>query len=142
MTGRYTGGCLCGAVRFEAGAICRQVAHCHCSMCRKFHGAAFATIASVPRSEFRWVSGEDALKSYTAENRTTRTFCGECGSSLMFSSPRAPEDVVEIALGTFDGGVPVEPDAHIFVGSRASWVAVKDDLPRFKEGRDSELLTE
>ena len=137
MTDPYRGSCLCGAVTFEIDEFLPQVAHCHCSMCRKFHGAAYATIAGVSRTKFRWVSGEDALKGYTAENGTTRTFCSHCGSSLMFSSPRAPEEVVEIALGSVDGDVPVEPNAHIFVGSCANWTVFSDDLPQYEEGRDS-----
>ncbi len=137
MTDLYHGSWLCGVVRFEVDEFLPQVAHCHCSMCRKFHGAAYATIAGVSRSKFRWVEGEDALKGYTAENGTTRTFCSHCGSSLTFSSPRASEGVVEIALGTMDEDVPVEPSAHIFVGSAANWVVLSDDLPRYEEGRNS-----
>ncbi len=137
MSDPYRGSCLCGAVHFEIDEFSPQAAHCHCSMCRKFHGAAFATIAGVPRSGFRWTRGEDALKGYTAQNGTTRTFCEHCGSSLMFSSPRAPEDVVEIALGALDSDVPIEPSAHIFVASGANWAIVSDDLPQYEEGRSS-----
>lgn len=106
-------------------------------MCRKFHGEAFATFAGVSRSHFRWVEGEHALKGYTAENGTTRTFCSHCGSSLMFASPRASADIVEIALGAFDDDVPVKPDAHMFVGSGANWAVLCYGLPRYVEGRDS-----
>lgn len=140
MSEPYHGSCLCGLVRFTVDEFLPQVAHCHCSMCRKFHGAAYATIAGVPRSGFRWVEGENALKAYTAENGTTRTFCSNCGSSLMFSSPRAPEEVVEIALGAMDGSVPVEPNAHIFVGSSANWTVLGDELPRYVTGRDSPIV--
>ncbi len=137
MTDPYCGSCLCGVVRFEIDEFLPQVAHCHCSMCRKFHGAAYATIVGVSRSKFHWLEGKGALKQYTADNGTTRTFCGHCGSSLTFSSPKAPKEVIEIALGTVNGNVPVKPTAHIFVGSSASWTVMSDDLPRFKEGRDS-----
>lgn len=137
MTDPYRGSCLCGIVRFEIDEFLPQAAHCHCSMCRKFHGAAYATIASVLRGNFRWIDGVDALKGYTAENGTTRTFCSHCGSSLMFSSPRAPKEEVEIALGTMDDDVPVEPSAHIFVGSAANWTVLSDDLPQYEERRGS-----
>lgn len=140
MTGPYHGCCLCGVVKFEIDEFLPQVAHCHCSMCRKFHGAAYATIAEVSRSKFRWVAGKDALKKYTADNRTTRTFCSHCGSSLTFSSPCTPIEVIEISLATVDGDVPIKPNAHIFVGSRANWTVLSDDLPQYKEGRDSALL--
>lgn len=137
MTGPYRGSCLCAVVKFEVDEFLPEVAHCHCSMCRKFHGAAYATIASVARTRFRWVQGEDALKGYTAQNGTTRTFCSHCGSSLMFSSPRAADDMIEVALGAVDTDVPLEPDAHIFVGSGANWTVLSDDLPQFEEGRES-----
>lgn len=137
MTQPNRGSCLCGAVRFEIDEFLPQIAHCHCSMCRKFHGAAYATFAGVPRSGFRWVAGERALKGYTAANGTTRTFCSHCGSSLMFSSPRASEEVVEIALGALDGDAPVKPDAHIFVASGANWTVVNDGLPQHEAGRNS-----
>lgn len=134
----YGGSCLCGAVAFQVDGFAAHIAHCHCSMCRKFHGAAFATIASV--EGFRWTHGEELLASYTAENGTTRTFCSICGSSLTFSSPRAPSDAVEVALGAFDGELPVVPDAHIFVRYRANWTMLDDKLPQFAEGRDSEPM--
>ena len=137
MTDPYRGSCLCGIVKFEVDEFLPQAAHCHCSMCRKFHGASYATIAGVLDSNFRWIEGEDALKGYTAENGTTRTFCRHCGSSLTFSSPRAPEEEVEIALGAMDGDVPVVPSAHIFVGSAANWTVLGDDLPQYEERRGS-----
>ncbi|MDH3646569.1 MAG: GFA family protein [Gammaproteobacteria bacterium] len=132
----YTGSCLCGAIAFEIDEFL-PAAHCHCSMCRKFHGAAFATIASVAREKFRWLKGDKALKGFTAENGTTRTFCRHCGSSLMFSSPRAPQDEVEIALGALDSDIPLQPDAHIYVGSSANWTKLSDGLPQYVEGRSS-----
>ena len=137
MTDVHTGGCLCGAVRIEADRFEPLAAHCHCSMCRKFHGAAFATLASVPADAFRWRQGEDALASFTAPNGTTRTFCRHCGSSLTVASPRGPAGVVEVALGIFDGEVPVRPDAHIFVGSGARWAVPSDELPCHVAGRSS-----
>lgn len=137
MTKPHRGGCLCGVVKFEVDEFLPEIAHCHCSMCRKFHGAAFATIAGVSRSHFRWIEGEEALTAYRAENGTTRTFCRHCGSSLMFSSPRASPEIVEIALGAVHGDIPVKPNAHIFVGSKASWTEFGDGLPLYEKGRDS-----
>ena len=138
----YRGSCLCRRVRYEIDEFDPQAAHCHCSMCRKFHGASYATIAGVHRPKFRWVAGTDALKRYTAKNATTRTFCRHCGSSLAFSSPRAPEEEVEIALGAMDTDVPIVPSAHIFVGSAANWTVVKDDLPQYMEKRGTARVDE
>jgi hypothetical protein len=109
-------------------------------MCRKFHGAAYATIAEARHDHFRWTSGQDLLKGFTASNGTTRSFCSHCGSSLTFSSPAADPDLVEIALGCFDDEVPVKPDAHIFVASGATWASPADELPQFEQGRDSHRI--
>ena len=137
MSGPYRGSCLCGEIRFEVDTFAPHTGNCHCSMCRKFHGAAYATIAEAQRDHFRWTSGEDLLKGYTASNGTTRSFCANCGSSLTFASPNADPDLVEIALGCFDDEVPVTPDAHIFVASGAKWAVPEDDLPQYENGRDS-----
>lgn len=140
MDGPYPGSCLCGAVRFELDAFSGTIGNCHCSMCRKFHGAAFATIASVQRNHFRWLQGEELLKVYTAGNGTMRTFCRECGSSLTFSTPKESDAIIEVALGAFDVDLPVKPSAHIFVGSGANWVSLPEGEPRFEAGRDSTRL--
>jgi hypothetical protein len=109
-------------------------------MCRKFHGAAYATIAEARQDHFRWLSGQDLLKGYTAKNDTTRSFCSNCGSSLTFASANGDADLVEIALGCFDDEVPISPDAHIFVASGAKWATPEDDLPQYEAGRDSHRI--
>ena len=138
MPAPYRGSCLCGRVRFEVDEFLPRTGNCHCSMCRKFHGAAYATIAETTRARFRWTSGEDSLAAYTADNGTTRRFCHHCGSSLTFFSPNADPELVEISLGCFDDEVPVRPDAHIYVDSGVDWAKPDDDLPQYAEGRDSE----
>lgn len=138
MNEHYPGSCLCGRIRFQVLDFAGAAAHCHCTMCRKFHGAAFATLASVNEASLRWISGEDCLKFYTAANGTIRGFCGECGSSILFKTPRAPAGIVEIAVGTMDVDIPVTPSAHIFVESRANWDCCRDGLPGHRRGRDSD----
>lgn len=139
MTDAYRGSCLCGAISFEVDDFDGPVAHCHCKMCRKFHGAEYATFAGASRRSFRWLDGQRAVAEYRAANGTVRSFCRHCGSSLFFWSPRADPGVVEIALGVFDSDIPVVPDAHIFVGSAANWTSIEDTLPQFEEGRGSAL---
>lgn len=140
MNSPYRGCCLCGAVQYEVDAFSPRMGHCHCSMCRKFHGAAFATYGEAKISEFRWLQGENELQGYTADNGTTRRFCRHCGSSMTFSSANYPDDIVEIALGTLDSNLDVLPDAHIFVGSKASWSEILDDLPQYEGNRKSRRL--
>jgi hypothetical protein len=140
MLGPYRSSCFCAAIRFQVDQFAPHTGNCHCSMCRRFHGAAYATIAAAHREHFRWLCGEDSLKAYTADNDTTRRFCANCGSSLTFSSPQADPELVEIALGCFDDEVPVAPDAHIHVASGASWARPDDGLPQYEAGRDSKRI--
>ena len=137
----YRGQCLCGAVKYEFDTISPQMGHCHCSMCRKFHGAAFATLGEVPKADFRWIQGEQQLQSYTAKNRTIRRFCGHCGSSMSFEAP-GHESLIEVALGTVDTPIPQQPDVHIFTKFKADWYEIKDPLPRFLHGRNSKQIKE
>jgi hypothetical protein len=109
-------------------------------MCRKFHRAAYATIAEARHDHFRWTTGEELIKGCTADNGTTRSFCSNCGSSLTFASPDTNPDLVEIALGCFDDEVPVRPDAPIYVASGASWARPLADLPQYEAGRDSKRI--
>ena len=134
----YHGQCLCGAIRSRIADIQASMAHCHCSMCRKFHGAAFATVAEVRTEDFQWIQGADELSAFRSENGTVRSFCRHCGSSLVFESSRADGSVIEIAMGTLDTPVPRQPDAHIFVTNAENWHTICDDLPQYAAGRNNE----
>jgi hypothetical protein len=134
MTQVFRGSCLCGQVTFQVSGFSEQAAHCHCKMCRKFHGAAFGTLVSV--SSIKWLSGLTLLHDYVAPNGTIRTFCKECGSSIGFRSKGEPLDHIEIAIATLDGEIPVKIDAHIYTNYKACWHEITDELPQFREGRE------
>jgi len=123
------GSCLCGSVRYEVRESLPRLLHCHCSMCRKSHGSAFATYARVKRADFSLLAGERAIKSYRSSANVTRTFCGSCGSRLQFISDSAPESF-GLAVGTLDDDPIARPKMHIFVGSKAPWFEIADELPR------------
>jgi len=131
-----SGSCLCGIVRYEVSKMKEKMAHCHCTMCRKFHGAAFATFGEAAAADFRWTAGESALTVYIAANGTTRKFCSHCGSSLIFAASNAKGTEIEFTLATLDCDIEQQPDGHIYVGSKANWFEISDDLPQFKEGRN------
>ncbi len=111
--------------------------HCHCSMCRKFHGAAFATFGEAKSENFHWIEGENYLQAYKAENGTIRKFCKQCGSSMIFEVANDIGEMVEFALGTLDSDLDRQPDTHIFVSSKANWSVVNDGLSQFEGDRDS-----
>jgi hypothetical protein len=129
-----TGSCLCGAVRFEFDGELAGMHHCHCSRCRKQQGADFATAGFVPAERFRWTSGEDRLRAYRTPGWTsTRLFCGTCGSSIGGRDDRFAGLIV-LNAGTLDGDPRTRPLFHIYVGSKAPWVTIADDLTQFTGG--------
>jgi len=136
----YKGECLCGSIQYQVDAIQPKMAHCHCSMCRKFHGAAFSTFGEAKKEHFHWVEGLELLESYQADNGTIRQFCKRCGSSLIFKPANDTGDIVQFALGTLvpypDGDVKLKPDAHVFVANKADWIEICDNLPQFKKDRE------
>jgi hypothetical protein len=126
------GSCLCQAVRFEVAGPVHDVHHCHCSMCRKSHGAAFSTFARLTASDFRLVAGEAEVRRYRSSAPIERTFCGTCGARLTVCFDGMP-DAVWVSLATFDDDAGVAPGVHMFVGSKASWDEITDALPQFSE---------
>jgi len=121
MTSRHvTGACLCGAVRFRAAMPPNWVAHCHCSMCRRAHGAGFVTWAGFPRGAVEIESGADVLSRYRSSSQATRSFCGRCGSPLFFESGRWPDEV-HVTLASLEPAEGLEPQAHAYWSSRAPW---------------------
>jgi hypothetical protein len=121
------GSCLCGSVKYELDGPFEVMSHCHCSMCRKHHGAAFATFVTVPLSSFRWVAGEDVLSTYQSSAYGKRTFCSKCGSVMPVVE--ADTGIAFCPAGNLDGELGIQPQSHRFVGSKASWHAMTDTLP-------------
>jgi len=133
MVNEYKGSCLCGNIQYSVGGFSEEAANCHCTMCRKFHGAAFGTLVSV--TDLKWLSGQQAIKEYVAPNGTIRTFCIDCGSSLGFRVKDAPLNKIELAIATFDCDIPVMVDAQIFTGYKANWSELSKNLLTHDEGR-------
>ncbi len=121
MTARtVTGSCLCGAVRFRAELPANWVAHCHCSMCRRAHGAGFVTWVGFPAAAVVLEAGADALARYRSSPQGTRSFCSRCGSTLFFESGHWPGET-HVTLANLDSAEGLEPGAHAYWGSRAEW---------------------
>lgn len=129
MLDSVTGACLCGAVRFRVTPPTLFCAHCHCSMCRRNHGAAFVTWFGIARERLALEAGEDVLVRHQSSEHGTRSFCGRCGSSLFCESARHP-DHVDVVLASLDGPIDRAPALHVYFDSRADWTDVRDELPR------------
>lgn len=124
-----TGSCLCGSIRFEVSGDLPDIQVCHCGACRKAQGAPFATNLPVEAANFRFTSGQETLRAYESSPGKERMFCSRCGSPI-FSRALAVPGVVRVRAGTLDAPVAARPVMHNFVGSKADWWAITDDLPQ------------
>ena len=123
-----TGGCLCGAIRFEVTGKPITTYYCHCSMCRKVSGSMFQLGATVPIERFRFIKGEPT--AYESSPGCLRKFCISCGSSLVNMVP-GDAKLVEFQLGCLDDIEQIKPEFHMHTSEQASWFEVADELPRY-----------
>ncbi len=124
------GHCECGRGRFEVEDEISDFSHCHCSQCRRLHGAAFATFAGVPREKFRYPSGEGVLSVYASSSKNKRVFCGVCGSPILCESLPEP-DALYLSMSAVSGNPEHPPAYHAYVGSKAPWHEITDDLEQY-----------
>jgi hypothetical protein len=136
MTGLpLTGGCNCGAVRFEVTEPLVSASYCHCKRCQRRSGAAASPSAHPAPGAFRIVAGADRLRAWKPQDGGDKWFCGECGSSLFGVNP-SHADPIAIRMGTFDLDPDIRPSVRQFVAYAASWEPIPDDgLPRHAESR-------
>jgi len=125
-----SGMCLCGAVRYTVEDQFRYSLNCHCSNCRRTTGGAFKPFAGIEREKFRITAGTDLLLIFGEESGHD-AHCGRCGS-LLYSLVREAT-YVHVTLGTLVDPPTIRPTAHIFVGSKAPWFTITDDLPQYLE---------
>ncbi len=127
-----TGGCLCGAVRYESGGDPIFSLQCHCRDCQKSSGTAYIAAMRVPAASFQITQG--APKTYIGKadsgNAITRAFCGECGSPLYVQVATRP-DIVGLRVGTLDDPSEFRPEADIFVKSAQPWEHLNPELPKY-----------
>ncbi len=124
-----TGGWECGSVKYKVNGELVDYCHCHCSICRRLHGAAFVTWGGIRRKDFSCTSGEDRLKAYAYSDRADSLFCDSCGSRVLVDF-KTEDDMLYITMGTVDGDVDCPPGFHQFAGSKAPWYEITDDLPQ------------
>ena len=126
---RLGGGCFCGAVRYTVADEFRYAANCHCGDCRRTTGSAFKPFAGIERDKLTVTEGADRLMIF-GEADANNTHCRLCGS-LLYSVVRDGA-FVHVAMGTLVDGPSIRPTHHIFVGSKAPWFTITDDLPQFE----------
>ncbi|MGX9178244.1 GFA family protein [Mesorhizobium sp. BHbdii] len=124
------GKCLCGAVQYAVADEFIYAANCHCSNCRRTTGSAFKPFAGIERERLSLTKGEDNLQIF-GEEAGHDTHCKTCGS-LLYSVVRDGA-FVHVAMGTLVDEPTIRPTQHIFVGSKAKWFTITDDLPQYEE---------
>ncbi len=131
----HEGSCCCGRVRFRMQGPFGTFSNCHCTDCRKSHGAAFASYIGVPRARFGFLQGEREVGSFTTETGTQRSFCRHCGSSLTGTVASEPDNIY-VAAGALDTPLRARPEYHIFIRSKVAWLDLNDGLPQHREFAD------
>jgi len=124
------GGCECGAVSYRVSGPFIYAGNCHCSRCRAATGSAFKPYAGIERSKLELVCGEQRTMT-VGEPNGHDVRCAECGS-LLYSVVRGGE-YVHVAMGSLRDAPGISPRAHIYVGSKAPWFEITDDLAQFEE---------
>lgn len=122
----HSGGCQCAALRYQFEAPLRDIAHCHCSVCRRCSGGIVTTWLTVPLASFRWLAGTPA--EYASSASCTRYFCPGCGAQLALFSTLSPA-TLDVTVATLDRPELAPADRHIWVQSRLPWLHLDEQLP-------------
>ena len=123
---RLAGGCLCGAVRYEATGTPQLSAICHCRMCQRASGGPFMALVFMPSDTVRVTRGEPRV--YPSSPTSNRHFCDRCGSPLFFE--RHTRSSTAITVGSLDDPTAFRPQMHVCAESAMAWLDIRDDAPR------------
>jgi hypothetical protein len=130
-----TGGCGCGAVRFQIDEPFLSAGYCHCTRCQRRTGTAASANARAKPGSVRILQGQEELRGWTPEGGREKVFCARCGSALFSREPGSPH-FTGVRLGAVDGDPGIRLQSRSFVAYAASWEEIPDDdLPRYPEAR-------
>lgn len=132
MTTMIKGSCHCNIVRYQIDGEFFKFQLCHCNSCQKFSGGAFGTSAITRANGFKITHGNDSVTHYESPPGKRRCFCSKCGSHI-YAYYEKNSDIVIIRIGTVDGDPGIRPSRHIWVGNKAPWYDICDDLPQLAE---------
>jgi len=124
-----TGGCACGALRYQLKSAPFDAGWCHCRICQLVSGAPAMAFASVPAGDLAFTQGEDRLRRFRSSEFGRRQYCGDCGASLTIQVDFQPE-TIDFPIVTLDDPGRIAPAFHIFRASKVGWFETADDLPR------------
>ena len=130
----YTGGCLCGRIRYRASGKPSDETHCHCEICRRASGAAFVSWATFKTADFVFTKGKPAR--FDSSAIAFRHFCPNCGTQLTFQFLKSPQ-FTDVTLASLDDPGAITPVDHIWTKRQIPWITLADGLPRHLESRPS-----
>ena len=125
-----TGGCQCGAVRYTVRGEPKHTVLCHCEGCRKSAGAPMVGWAAFTEADFAVTQGEPV--TYNSSGSAMRSFCGVCGTGLLYRNAEYLPGIVDIQTATLDEPELLPPGSHIQVAERLGWMATAHALPAFE----------
>ena len=125
---QLTGTCLCGQIEYRVADAFLYAMYCHCSLCRRMTGSAFKALAGIERSKLALTRGQDATAIFGDSEDWHNVSCRHCGS-LLYAAVRDGA-CVHVSMGTLVDTPAIRPTMHIFVGSKAPWYEITDDLPQ------------
>jgi hypothetical protein len=127
----YTGGCLCGAVRYQLTGAGTNLCYCHCTSCRRSAGAPAVPWGSFARTAFSVTRG--SILEYRSSPQVARGFCAHCGTALTYRHERRATEI-DVTLASLDDPAAFAPQMHVWVGEKLPWVSIGDGLPQFEQG--------
>ncbi|HEU4429844.1 MAG TPA: GFA family protein [Myxococcota bacterium] len=127
-----TGGCACGALRYEARGAAANLCFCHCASCRRATGASPVAWGTFARERFRVVRGALALRRSSPP--VERGFCAACGTALTYAHAARPSEI-DVTLASLDEPAALRPACHIWVSDRIAWAPLADGLPQYSGWR-------
>lgn len=136
MVGKaFTGGCLCGRIRYKATGKPSNETHCHCETCRRASGAAFVSWATFRSADFAFTKGKPAR--FDSSEIAFRQFCPNCGTQLTFQFHKSPQ-TIDVTIASLDDPGAITPLDHIWTKRQIPWIKLADGLPRHAESRSLE----
>jgi hypothetical protein len=132
----FTGGCLCGLIRYRATGKPTNGTHCHCEICRRASGAAFVSWATFRSAAFAFTKGKPAR--FDSSEIAFRQFCPNCGTQLTFQFHKSPQ-TIDVTLASLDDPGTITPLDHIWTKRQIAWIKLADGLPQYAESRSSEV---
>ena len=135
---KVQGRCFCGAIQFELTFPTDMCSHCHCESCRRAHGAAFVTWTGAPKTQFKFLVGQEKIKRYKSSQAVHWGFCSDCGASFLYEHDQVP-DKIWVTVASLTGPLDRAPDGHVSFEEHVDWFTVADGLPRYREKSEERM---